>query len=117
MASDTRAAPSAARLRWWRAALALVFGLLLAWDAWEAVGNLLGVVGLAAGFETTVSALGWVVLILAVALPVVGFVAVLWLGRAAGPMGLFLAYATVTVLVAAISLDILSIYSPISLLS
>lgn len=100
----------------WRIALALLFGLVLAWEVWEAIGNLVGVLALASGFETSVSPMGWFVLLLAVALPLVGFLAVLWLGRRAQPMSLFLAYLTVTVVVAALSLDILSIYSPLSLL-
>lgn len=100
----------------WRVGFAIVFGLVLAWEVWEAVGNLLGVVNLAAGFETAVSPMGWFVLLLGVALPLVGFLAVLWLGRRAAPTSLFLAYLTVTVVVAALSLDILSIYSPLSLL-
>ncbi|RWZ61102.1 hypothetical protein ELQ92_08630 [Labedella populi] len=100
----------------WRIALAVVFGLVLAWDVREAVGNLLGVLNLAAGFETAISPTGWFVLLLAIALPLVGFLAVLWLGRRAPAMSLFLAYLTVTVVVSALSLDILAIYSPLSLL-
>lgn len=109
-------APESGRRGWWRVAFAVLFGLVLAWEVWEAVGNLLGVLTLAAGFETSVSPTGWFVLLLGVALPLGGFLAVAWLGRSARPMSLFLAYLTVTVVVAALSLDILSIYSPLSLL-
>jgi hypothetical protein len=96
--------------RWTRAALAVVFGLLLAWDVWEALGNLLGVSGTASALGTTVSPTGWFVLVFAIALPLLGFLAVLWFGRRAGLVTLLIAYATVTVVVAALSMDLLAIY-------
>jgi hypothetical protein len=93
-----------------RAIIVLVFGLLLAWDVWEAVGNLLGVTGTAAALGTSVSPTGWFVLCFGVALPIAGFVGVLWFGRRARPATLLIACATVTTVVAALSLDLLAIY-------
>jgi hypothetical protein len=93
-----------------RAVIVLVFGLLLAWDVWEAVGNLMGVTGTAAALGTSVSPTGWFVLCFGVVLPVAGFVAVLWFGRRARPATLLIAFATVTTVVAALSLDLLAIY-------
>ncbi|RWZ52010.1 hypothetical protein ELQ90_08055 [Labedella phragmitis] len=93
-----------------RAVIVVVFGLLLAWDAWEAVGNLLGVTGTAVALGTSVSPTGWIVLCFGVALPIAGFVGVLWFGRHARPATLLIAFATVTTVVAALSLDLLAIY-------
>lgn len=103
--AERRVAP-----RWIRLVLAVVFGLLLAWDVWEAVGNLLGVTGTASALGTSVSGVGWAVLILAVVLPVAAFLGVLWFGRRTGVVSLAIAYATVTVVVSALSLDLLAIY-------
>jgi hypothetical protein len=93
-----------------RAAIVVIFGLLLAWDVWEAVGNLLGVTGTATALGTSVSPTGWFVLCFGVVLPIAGFVGVLWFGRRARPAILLIAFATVTTVVAALSLDLLAIY-------
>lgn len=105
--TGTRRRPAPA---WIRLVLAVVFGLFLAADVWEAVGNLLGVTGTASALGTTVSGIGWVVLIFAVVLPIAAFLGVLWFGRRAGVVGLLIAYVTATVVVAALSLDLLAIY-------
>ncbi|RUQ97630.1 hypothetical protein [Labedella endophytica] len=106
---DEERAPRVAP-RWTRVALAVVFGLLLAADVWEAIGNLLGVTGTAAALGTSMSAVGWAVLVFAIVLPVAAFLGVLWFGRRAGLVSLVIAYATATVVVAALSLDLLAIY-------
>jgi FtsH-binding integral membrane protein len=93
-----------------RAVIVVIFALLLAWDVWEAVGNLLGVTGTATALGTTVSPTGWFVLCFGVVLPIAGFVGVLWFGRRARPTTLLIAFATVTTVVAALSLDLLAIY-------
>lgn len=108
--TDTQARRSGSSPRRGRVALAVVFGLLLAWDVWEAVGNLLGVTGTATALGTTVSATGWFVLVFAILLPLMGFLAVLWFGRRAGLMSVLIAYVTVTAVVAALSMDLLAIY-------
>lgn len=66
---------------WLEIALAIAFGLFFAYDAWEAVGNLVGVADLAGTLETSISGLGWVVLIAAILLPVALFAAAFLLGR------------------------------------
>lgn len=93
-----------------RALVVVVFGLLLAWDVWEAVGNLLGVTGTATALGTSVSPTGWFVLCFGVVLPIAGFAGVLWFGRRARPATLLIAFVTVTTVVAALSLDLLAIY-------
>lgn len=110
--SQRRLAP-----RWIRVVLGLVFGLLLAWDVWAAVGNILGVTGTASALGTSVSGVGWAVLVLALVLPVAGFLGVLWFGRRASLGSLALAYVLVTVVVSALTLDLLAIYGLGSLLA
>jgi uncharacterized membrane protein len=66
---------------WLILAMAVGFGLFYAYDVWEAVGNLVGLNNAAAGLGTTLSGFGWTILIAAVVLPAVLFVAALWLGR------------------------------------
>ncbi|MGR2751427.1 bacitracin resistance protein [Agromyces arachidis] len=66
---------------WIEVALAIAFGLFYAYDAWEAVGNLVGVAGLADTLGTTIGGLGWVVLIAAILLPVALFAAAFLIGR------------------------------------
>ncbi|BDZ56058.1 bacitracin resistance protein [Agromyces marinus] len=79
--SSTDAAPARRTPFWLELVLAIGFGLFYAYDAWEAVGNLVGVGGIAADLGTTLSATGWVVLIIAVLLPVAIFGVAFLLGR------------------------------------
>lgn len=55
--------------------VAVPFGLLFAYDVWEAIGNLVGIVSYANTLQVAVVSWGWVVLVGAVLLP-----ALLWLG-------------------------------------
>lgn len=61
--------------------LAVLFGLFYAYDVWEAIGNLVGVLQVAAALDTALGALGWVVLVGAVLLPIVLFAGAFALGR------------------------------------
>lgn len=115
-AVETTAPRSAPAPVWLRVVLGVIFGLLLAWDVWEALGNLLGVFGTASALGTAVSPIGWFVLLLQIALPLAAFIGVLGFGRRAGSTALVLAWATSTAVVAALSLDLLSIYGIGSLL-
>jgi hypothetical protein len=101
----TRPAPLGVRVL-----LGVVFGLILAADVWEAIGNLLGVTGTASALGTSVSGVGWAVLVFAVVLPIAAFLGVMWFGRRAGTVSLAVAYVAVTALVSALSLDLLAIY-------
>ena len=64
-----------------RVALAVLFGLFFAYDVWEAVGNLVGLSQYAAALDTSITAVGWVLLIAAVVLPIGLFAAAFVLGR------------------------------------
>lgn len=58
--------------------VAVLFGLFFAYDVWEALGNLVGIVAYASSLQVAIVGWGWVVLIGAVALP-----ALLWAGAIA----------------------------------
>ncbi|WP_353828843.1 hypothetical protein [Agromyces sp. SYSU T0242] len=102
---------------WLELALAIAFGLLYAYDAWEAVGNLVGISGVAAALGTTLSGTGWVVLIAAVLLPVALFAVAFLIGRrrnAVVQAALYLAGLAVS---AALYVDILLMFGPGALLA
>ncbi len=58
--------------------IAIVFGLFFAYDVWEAIGNLVGIVSYANALQVGIVGWGWVVLIGAIGLP-----ALLWLAAIA----------------------------------
>ncbi|MCU1442140.1 MAG: hypothetical protein JWQ59_290 [Cryobacterium sp.] len=66
---------------WLAVTIAVFFGLFFAYDAWEAVGNLLGLNAAAGQLGTTLSGFGWGVLILGILLPILVFALAFWLGR------------------------------------
>lgn len=102
---------------WLEVTLAIAFGLFFAYDAWEAVGNLIGIAGIASTLGTSVTALGWVVLIAAILLPIALFAAAFLLGRrrtAVVQAALYLAGLAVS---AALYLDILLMFGPGALLA
>ena len=74
MSAETAAVvPPAAQPRtplWLDVALAVLFGLFFAYDVWEVVGSIVQLTGLGLAF----SAIGWVLLVVALLAPVVSFV-------------------------------------------
>lgn len=71
--ADPVSKPAAERPGWLSWSIAVLFGLFFAYDVFEAVGNLVGIVGTANGLAVPVLPLGWVVLIGGLLLPVVAF--------------------------------------------
>ncbi|WP_438854891.1 bacitracin resistance protein [Agromyces sp. M3QZ16-3] len=114
----TSTAMSTRRVPFWlELTLAIVFGLFFAYDAWEAVGNLVGIAGVAAALGTSVSATGWIVLIVAILVPVALFAIAFLLGRrrsAVVQAALYLAGLAVS---AVLYLDILLMFGPGALLA
>ncbi len=91
VAAATETAPAESPVPLWvRAALALVFGLLLAYDVWEVVGSLVQILSIGLGF----SALGWAIMIVALLAPVGLFAAAFVISRRRGILVSLLAYAT-----------------------
>lgn len=95
MASTTSNSAPATRStspRWLTVVVAALFGLFYAYDIWEAVGNLVGISAAASSLDTTLSGLGWTVLVSAILLPAIIFGVALWIGRrrSAGVLALLL---------------------------
>ncbi|MFC9920110.1 bacitracin resistance protein [Agromyces binzhouensis] len=102
---------------WLELVLAIAFGLFFAYDAWEAVGNLVGIAGVASALGTTLSVTGWIVLILAILLPVALFAIAFLIGRRRSALvqaALYLAGLAVSAL---LYLDILLMFGPGALLA
>ncbi|WP_353816228.1 bacitracin resistance protein [Agromyces sp. SYSU T00266] len=102
---------------WIELVLAIAFGLFFAYDAWEAVGNLVGIAGVASALGTTLSVTGWIVLILAILLPVALFAIAFLIGRRRSALvqgALYLAGLAVSAL---LYLDILLMFGPGALLA
>lgn len=98
-----------------RGVILVFFGLLFAYDVWEAIGNFIGIYsqGLPFGLVLTVS--GWVILLLAVFAPIILFVVatVFTRNKSAGfSLAVFVMGLTVS---AVISLDI-TLAVPLTLL-
>lgn len=95
---------------WLEMTIAIAFGLFFAYDAWEAVGNLVGVAQLAATLDTTITALGWVVLIAAILLPILLFAIAFLLGRRRSAIVQAALYLVALAVSAALYLDILLMF-------
>ena len=97
--------------RWLLIAITVFFGLFYAYDVWEAIGNLVGLNLQAQSLDTQLSGFGWTVLIFGVILPVLVYALAYWLGRnrAFGVQALTLTVGLCAV--AAISLDIATVFS------
>jgi hypothetical protein len=90
---------------WLTVIIASLFGLLYAYDLWEAVGNLVGLNIQAGGLDTSLSGFGWTVLILGVLIPVAVYGFAFWLGRKRVVGVQALMFLTGLCLVAVLSLD------------
>ena len=95
------------RYGWLSLAVAVLFGLLYAYDVWEAVGNLLGIPFLytAVGLEPV----PWWVLIVGVLLPPAVYVLVFWIGRRHSVGGKALLFLLGLAVVAALSLGVIAL--------
>ncbi|MGW4930927.1 hypothetical protein ACWEOH_17460 [Agromyces sp. NPDC004153] len=100
--ADEVDAPRSATPFWLAVTIAVLFGVLYAYDVWEAVGNLVGLNLQAGSLGIALSGLGLTLLIVALVLPFLLFGVAFWLGHRRGPLQqvvLFLAgYAAVQAL-------------------
>lgn len=67
--------------RWGRTTLAVIFGLLYAYDVWEGLDWLVGGIQFAGSLNTSLSTTGWVSVILAVIAPAAFFMAAFLIAR------------------------------------
>jgi TRAP-type C4-dicarboxylate transport system permease small subunit len=103
--------------RWIVTVLAVIFGLFFAYDAWEAVGNVIGISMLASGLDTSISVLGWVVLIVGIIVPVAVFLIAFFVGRRRDLIAQILLYLTGLGVSAVIALDIVALFGAGQLLT
>jgi hypothetical protein len=103
--------------RWLTTTLAVVFGLFYAYDAWEAVGNVIGISTLASGLDTSISGLGWVVLIIGIVVPIGVFLLAFFLGRRRDILAQVLLYLAGLGVTAVVALDILALFGAGQLLT
>lgn len=100
-------APRGSWLGW---CVAVFFGLFFAYDVFEAVGNLVGILGTASTLGVAVLPLGWLVLIGGLLLPIVAFAIAYWTGRGKGIGEQAVRYLVALCVVAAISLSTLAMF-------
>ncbi len=102
---------------WVVTTLAVFFGLFYAYDAWEAVGNVIGISTLASSLDTTISVLGWVVLSIGIAVPIVVFLVAFRIGRGRDLLAQVLVYLAGLGVVAVVSLTIVALFGAGELLT
>jgi hypothetical protein len=103
--------------RWLMLTLAVLFGLFYAYDAWEAVGNVIGISWLVSGTDTSISVFGWVVLSIGIAVPIAVFLLVLRLGRTRDLLAQILLYLAGLGVTAVVSLSIVALFGAGQLLT
>jgi hypothetical protein len=89
MSESPSAAPTAQKSgrrapRWLAFTIAVLFGLVYAYDVWEGIGNLVGLNIAAQGLDTRLSGFGFGVLFAGVLLPIAAYVLAAWFGRSRG---------------------------------
>lgn len=108
--ADTAAPTPANRGGWLGWCVAVFFGLFFAYDVFEAVGNLVGILGTAGTLGVSVLPLGWLVLIGGLLLPIAAFAIAYWTGRRRGIGEQAVRYLVALCVVAAISLSTLAMF-------
>ena len=103
---DDRSVSSSATPLWLAATIAVVLGVLYAYDVWEAIGNLVGLNIYAGELEVGLTGYGLALLIVGVAVPLVVYATAFWLGRRRGPLAQVVLFLAGFALVQALSADV-----------
>ena len=103
--------------RWGATTLAVVFGLLYAYDVWEGLDWLVLNVQGAASLDTTVTGTGWASLILVVLAPVLLFVAAFLIARRRAFFLQVLIYVAGWAAASALYLSIVTLFSSASIIA
>ena len=111
------AAPGRRVPRWLALTFAVLFGLFYAYDAWEAVGNVIGISWLVSGTDTAISVFGWVVLSIGIAVPIAVFLLALRMGRTRDLLAQILLYLAGLGVTAVVSLSIVALFGAGQLLT
>jgi len=75
---------------WASVLIAIAFGLAFAWDLFEAIANLVGLLNYAAAADKRLNSFAWIILGAAIVLPPISYAIGLWIGRRRGPARLAL---------------------------
>lgn len=102
---------------WLVTTLAVVFALPFAYIVWQAISRLVIIVQLAGESGVSLSGIGWVVLLLAIIIPIVAFLIAAWTGRRQGVLGVVLLFLTAFAVTAALTLGMTAIFSDLSLIA
>ena len=92
-----------------------VFGLLFAYDVWEAVGNFIGIYTQGLPFGLVLTAGGWFFLLLAILAPIILFVLAAILTRKSSA-GKFVAVFTIALMVSAVIALNITLAVPLTLI-
>jgi len=103
-------APRPATPPWIAVAIAVLFGVLYAYDLWEAIGNLVGLNIQASSLDVSLSGLGVAVLVIALVLPFLVFALAFWLGRRRGPLAQVVLFLAGYAFVQALTLDLAAFF-------
>lgn len=116
-AAGTSQTASTATRRWGAKTLAVVFGLLFAYDVWEGVDWLVLNVQGAASLDTTVTPSGWVSLVLVVVAPVILFLAAFLIARRRAFLLQIVIYVAAWAAASALYLSIVTLFSSASIIA
>jgi hypothetical protein len=109
-ASESARATRPATPLWLAVTIAVLFGVLYAYDVWEAVRDLVGMTMLVGELGVSFAGIGIGILIAALLVPLLVFGIAFWLGRHRGPLVQVVLYLTGFALVQALTLDLSAIF-------
>jgi hypothetical protein len=95
---------------WLAVSIAVLFGVLYAYDVWEAVGNLVGLNVQASSLGISLTGFGVTLLMVALVVPFVVFGLAFWLGRHRGPLQQVVLFLVGYALVQALTLDLTALF-------
>lgn len=95
---------------WLAVTIAVLFGVLYAYDVWEAVRDLVGMSLMVGDLGVSFAGVGIALLIAALVVPFLVFGVAFWLGRHRGPLAQILLFLAGYAFVQAINLDLAAIF-------
>jgi ABC-type multidrug transport system permease subunit len=108
--ADATGRPRTVTPLWLAVTIAVLFGVLYAYDVWEAVRDLVGMSLLVSDLGVSFAGTGLALLIAALVVPLVVFGLAFWLGYRRGPLAQVLLFLVGWALVQALTLDIATLF-------
>jgi hypothetical protein len=108
--ATTSPRPRSATPLWLTVTIAVLFGVLYAFDVWEAVRDLVGMTMLVGDLGVSFAGIGIGILIAALLVPLIVFGIAFWLGRRRGPLAQIVLFLTGYALVQALTLDLTAFF-------